>query len=134
MIGKSPLDKSGAGQKAGSLLEVLLNQITLSYRVPMPRVSPVKYSIGEYLQALNREIREDKIKVDIQGTGKVSTPLSQYLDPIENTAWIRNVVDHGNIELNAMLPEGDVKQFGDLVLKLNDEFCCNIPEHKKQLC
>lgn len=135
MVGRSPLDKIGAGGKAGHLLEVLLHQLALSFKVPMPLKAPPKYVLSEYFQSFSRDWRENRVKLDLPGpTGTVSTPLASFLDPIEKTAWVRNIVDHGNFELNSMLPENDVRNFAVLVLKLHDEFCENIPPRKRVAC
>ena len=135
MMAKAPLDKDGVGNKAGNILGVLLNQIALSYRVLMPRVSPIKYTYSDFFQAFNRDVRDHKIIVDIQTpSGIVSASLAHFLDPIENHAWIRNIVAHGDMEKNSMLSDSDVKEFASLVIGLNDEFCNSIPVHKRCLC
>ncbi len=127
MIGSTPLDKRSVGMKAGVLLETLLKQIALSFSVPMPLRNPPRYDLSEYLKALNSEWRHKNIAAN-------GSSLATFLDPIENSYWVRNVLAHGNTELAMQLPDADVKVFAELVLKMNDEFNEQISSKKRQPC
>ncbi len=127
MLVTTPFDKQSVGMKAGFLLETLLKQIGLSFSVWMPLRTPQRYTLAEFLQALDSDWRNTRIIVK-------GVALAAHLDLIESTAWVRNVLAHGNSELALQLPDADVRNFAGLVLKFNDEFCEEIPSRKRQPC
>ena len=136
------MDRQSVAGMAGVILEAVLDRLCLQYRRPVPRTADMKWTLGEYLDAIKEKHLNKLFLEYAPPEGKeaptkpkpvdAAKPLLEETGPMRE---IRNKVgSHFNLD-GAEIADKDVKRFGECVRDLADSLCCpwcqSIPEKRE---
>jgi energy-coupling factor transporter ATP-binding protein EcfA2 len=130
LLAAEPIDRQGVASKAGVLLEAALREICLLYRCKLPLDAEGRYSLGDYLAGLDSKLRGAMKCVSVKqasaGTAEseTTTALKPYLETIESTTLVRNLIGaHFNSD-GMNLVDNEVKEFAEATIALLDVLVC----------
>ena len=131
-IAAAPFDRQVSAQKAGILLEAILDYLALQYRCRVPRSHDGNYTLGELLDSTESLFKKLEIhRPDLDVLGQPKNPV-QYIpssgsaitNQIRSLGFLRNQVGaHFNVA-GAAVPDADIQQFADLTVKLAEVLSC----------
>ncbi len=118
-------DRQTVANKAGVLLEGLIDHIALRYNCRLPRKAEPDYTLGELLSSVESKLKKaltvQKIQIDRTVT---SAPLDPILEEIKSLSWIRNEVGcHFRLDNNTS--DTEVKHFGEITISLAKLLICD---------
>lgn len=131
-IAAAPFDRQVTAQKAGILLEAILDYLALQYRCRVPRTHDGNFTLGELLDGTETLFKKLEIhRPDLDATGKSKNPpqysaanVSVIAGQIRGMNFVRNQVGaHFNMA-GATVSDADVQQFADLTVKLAEALSC----------
>lgn len=112
--------------KAGIFLEMILDYLTLLYRVSVPRKPSPDYTLGELLDAFPSKKRGllRVVHLDSQGNSTREKEIGPILNDLNRFTWIRNQVGcHFNLP-GQEISDRDVRQFAEKVVELGEAVIC----------
>lgn len=123
LLAETPPDPQLVCAKAGVVLEAALDFITQLYECRMPRKQDNRYTIGDYLPAIDKKLktalRVEVASNDGQGTiSYTSISLTPIIDELMRIAQARNIFGAHFNELSFALLDSDAIGFGEQVLQL----------------
>lgn len=126
-------DRQSIASKSGVLLENLLDFLSDVYEYNLPKRTSQKYTLGEYLDALQPKYLKDiyvvqKLKGLDEDGNEVYTETTIALQPtveeIKKLAFIRNEVGaHFNLDQNVL--DSEIETLGNKTLELAKMLICN---------
>lgn len=131
-IKSMPFDRQVAAQKAGILLEAILDYLALQYRCRVPRTPDNSYTLNELMDgtaSLFKFLEVERPVID--GAGLLVSPL-QYeksgvtaiLASLRASAFVRNQVGaHYNVA-GTVISDADVAEFSSLAVQLAEALSC----------
>ncbi len=130
LLRKEPIDRQTVASKSGVLLEAALREICLLYRCKLPLDAEGKHTLSEYLAGPDSRLKAVMKCIAVaQGStagtsSTTATCLKQYLDAIDATSIVRNLVGaHFNPE-GMNLTDDEVRQFATATVALLDALVC----------
>lgn len=119
------LDRQVVCGKAGYLLESVLDQLTILYRVKMPRNEKNAYTLQELIDGAGKTVGAISIeKVDGLGNHTTQT-LVDVWDQMIGLRNLRNMIgahyNAGGVEYS----DQEVRQFGELTLQILERLTCS---------
>jgi hypothetical protein len=121
---EEPIDRQAIASKTGILLEALLDELSLKYQTKLPRKPTIEYTLGEYLDSLNKTSRN--LSVSLVGESETrQEPLTELFKSICNFSWIRNEVGCHFKLSGADIPDNEVIEFGKLTIKFAESLICS---------
>lgn len=130
LLAEEPIDRQAVASKAGVLLEAALREICILYRCKLPLDIEGRHTLGDYLAGLDSKLRTSmKCVSTIQATtetqpSEVTTALKQYLDAIEATTIVRNLVGAHFNSHGMNLVNSEVEEFAEATIALLDVLVC----------
>lgn len=113
---------------SGILLERFFDNLTLRYKLKLPRKQTEGYTIGEFLSAFDKKI-VNFMKVERLDETNVVTEtilIEPLLDILRKLTWIRNQIgSHFNV-VGEEVSDSDVRNFGQSTLMLAKALVCPI--------
>lgn len=128
----APFDRQVTAQKAGILLEAILDYLALQYRCRVPRTHDGNYTLGELLDGTESLLKKLQIhRPDLENTDQFKNPTkyvtsssADILNQIRSLNFLRNQVGaHFNVAGSAV-SDADVQLFADLTVKLAEALSC----------
>ncbi len=118
-------DRQIVANKAGILLEGLIDHIALRYNCRLPRKAEPDYTLGELLSSVESKLKKALTVQKIQTDGTFTpSPLELILEEIKSLSWIRNEVGcHFRLDNNTS--DTEVKHFGEITISLAKSLICN---------
>lgn len=118
-------DRQTVANKAGVLLEGLIDHIALRYNCRIPRKAEPDYTLGELLSSIESKLRKALTVQKKQTDGSVTlSPLEPILEEIKTLSWIRNEVGcHFRLDNNTS--DTEVKHFGEITIELAKALICH---------
>jgi hypothetical protein len=114
-------DRQIVASKAGVVLEQLLDELALVYRLKLPRMEEAQYTLYELLNATGKPM--NAVLVTHASDATPVSPLSAF-KVIEKMEFIRNQVGaHFNL-IGLDVSDRDVEAFGRRTIELADVLCC----------
>lgn len=123
LLAENPPDPQLVCAKAGVVLEAALDFITQLYECHMPRKQDYRYTIGDYLPAIDKKLKT-ALRVEVASNddkGAVSYTsinLSPIIDELMRIAQARNIFGAHFNELSFVMLDSDALDFGKQVLHL----------------
>ena len=124
LLAASSPDPQLISAKAGVILEVALDFLTLLYQCSIPRKPGDSYSLGDLLSNIDKKLRASlRVEVltgaDAAGTSTYSNhPIAPFLEELTRIAQVRNVMGCHFNKLSFDLHDTDAINFGQQVLGL----------------
>jgi hypothetical protein len=128
----APFDRQVTASRAGILLEVILDYVSLQYRCRVARSHDGDHTLGELLDGTDSLFKKIEIyRPELDGSGQACAP-PKYLKSgpavvfaqIRNLAFLRNQIGaHFNVA-GTTISDADVKEFADLTVKLAEAVSC----------
>lgn len=125
-------DRQAIASKSGVLLENLLDFLSDIYEYTLPKRRNLKYTLGEYLDALKKDYLKDLRVVSVikkqnaeKGYEEIEqeTALCDIVNQIKGLAFIRNQVGaHFNLDVG--VSDSEVEKFGRKTLKFAKLLIC----------
>ena len=126
-------DRQSIANKAGTLLENMLENLALRYGRPLPYRARREYALRELLDCfsakLSAALRVEHFSRDASGKVDTATPVQTHalqplLEALKKLTAVRNQVgSHFNFD-GSMISDTDVRNFGEAVLALADCLIC----------
>lgn len=118
-------DRQTSAQRAGILLESILNTLSIKYGTKVPNKRPPDYTLGELLSSLSKLFRHIKVeRFDAEGNLAEEIELKEKFDAVFSLAWIRNKVGaHFNFD-GQEVSDAEVMEFGLSTLDLAKTLIC----------
>jgi wobble nucleotide-excising tRNase len=118
-------DRQIVANKAGVLLEGLIDHIALRYNCRLPRKAEPDYTLGELLSSIESKLKK-ALSVHKRQTDGTFIPLSlePILEEIKSLSWIRNEVGC-HLRLDNNTSDTEVELFGEITVKLAKVLICN---------
>jgi len=113
------LNRDTVASQSGKLLEVILRQLAVLYRRPVPFAEPTEPTLGELFNAWSLREARRVIVERADGSAFVQAgTLGDVLDRLRGLTYIRNLVGaHVNTEADEV-PDREVEAYGRCVLEL----------------
>jgi len=131
-LAAAPFDRQSTAQKAGILLENVLDSLVLQYRRPVPRTVDNAYTLGELLDSASSLVgRLELRRVNRDDTGNPTNPAEfnaiqsiGHFTRIRECAFLRNQVG-AHYNLTGMNhSDGDIMEFAQLALHFVTAVTC----------
>lgn len=118
-------DRQTVANKAGVLLEGLIDHIALRYNCRLPRKAEPDYTLGELLNSVESKLKKTLTVQKRQTDGTFTPlPLEPILEEIKALSWIRNEVGcHFRLDNNTS--DTEVKHFGEITISLAMALICD---------
>lgn len=118
-------DRQTVANKAGVLLEGLIDHIALRYNCRLPRKAEPDYTLGELLSSVESKLKKTLTVQKRQTDGTFTPlPLETILEEIKALSWIRNEVGcHFRLDNNTS--DIEVKHFGEITISLAMALICD---------
>lgn len=118
-------ERNIVANKAGILLEGLIDYIALRYNCRLPRRAEPDYTLGELLISVESKLKKALSVQKKQTDGTfIPTPLEPILDEIKALSWIRNEVGC-HLRLDNNTSDTEVKHFGEITISLAKSLICD---------
>ena len=123
LLAESPPDPQLVCAKAGVVLEAALDFITQLYECHMPRKQDNRYTIGDYLPAIDWKLKT-ALRVEVASNDDkgiisyTSISLTPIIDELMRIAQARNIFGAHFNELSFTMLDSDAIGFGEKVLQL----------------
>ena len=119
-------DRQIVASKGGILLELMLDHLSLLYRVRLPRKAAQDYTLGELLDGFSRKDRVLLRVEHMDSVGEVASSaiLGPTLDILAGMAWVRNQVGCHFSGPGQDISDTDVRAFGEKVVELGKALAC----------
>ena len=133
---KTPFDRQNAGSKSGIFLESLFDDLTLLYKLPVPRKPEPIYTLGELMNCFSKKFIQ---KIEIKKNNNEPIQLSSIMDELFQMAEpIRNQVGcHWN-NIGQDVSDHQIMDFLDRTIEFGKMLICNrcgmLPKKKKSDC
>jgi energy-coupling factor transporter ATP-binding protein EcfA2 len=132
LLNTKPVDPQAICSKAGVILEAALDYLTQKYECSLPRRAKPNYTIGDFLQAIDKKLRE-ALKIEIRGkladgtqSTTASVELKVFLDELQRIAQVRNVFGAHFNEISFEMLDSDTVGFANQVVLLIDALTCPV--------
>jgi len=124
---KDDFDRQVVASKAGVVLESILDFLTLTYHLKVRRNHRYEYSWGELADSFDRKISAElkTIRMDTDGIRKEALLAPLIIDATK-FPFVRNCVGCHNSPLGEEMPDNEVLEYGDAVIKLADALVCPV--------
>lgn len=120
-IGADDFDRQAIASKAGILLEQVLDELALRYRLSLPRLENPEYVLSDLLSCTKKLMKV--LKVQHPGAPEPASPLAAYT-AIDQLSFIRNQVGaHFNL-IGMDVSDREVEAFGRSTVELVDVLTC----------
>ena len=122
----SPIDRQAIASKAGIQLENLLDFLTLNYRCKLPRQADPNYTLGTLWSGVSSKLAK-QLKTrnrPLGGGDKVNTELKPIMDELMEKTWIRNSEGCHFRVVPSEVPDTEIEEFGNKVVKLSKLIVC----------
>lgn len=118
-------ERNIVANKAGILLEGLIDHIALRYNCRLPRRAEPDYALGELLISVEGKLKKALSVQKRQTDGTFTpSPLEPVLEEIKALSWIRNEVGcHFRLDNNTS--DTEVKHFGEITISLAKSLICD---------
>jgi ABC-type cobalamin/Fe3+-siderophores transport system ATPase subunit len=132
-------DRQISAQRAGILLESLLNTLSIKYGTKVPNKRPPDYTLGELLSSLSKLSKLIKVeRYDEEGNYVEAIEFKEKYEAVFGLVWIRNKVGaHFNFD-GLEVSDTQVLQFGKATLDLAKTLICphsgSVPHKNNGTC
>jgi energy-coupling factor transporter ATP-binding protein EcfA2 len=132
-------DRQISAQRAGILLESILNALSIKYGTKVPNKRPPDYTLGELLSSLSKFSKHIRVeRFDAEGNLTEEIEIKEKFDAVFGLAWIRNKVGaHFNFD-GQEVSDAEVMEFGTSTLDLAKTLICphsgSIPHKSNGTC
>ena len=118
-------DRQISAQRAGILLESLLNTLSVKYGTKVPNKRPPDYTLGELLSSLTKLSKHIKVeRYDKDGNLTDEIGFETKFKTVASLFWIRNKVGaHFNFD-GLEVSDTEVMEFGTSTLELANTLIC----------
>jgi len=118
-------DRQVSAQRAGILLESILNTLSTKYGTKVPNKRPPDYTLGELLSSLKKLSKIIKVeRFDTEGNLTEEISLEDKFNAVDQMFWIRNKVGaHFNFD-GLEVSDHEVMDFGTSTLELVKTIVC----------
>ncbi|GLR68700.1 hypothetical protein GCM10010909_33820 [Acidocella aquatica] len=132
LLSANPVDPQAICSKAGVILEAALDYLTQKYECSLPRRTNSTYTIGDFLQAIDKKLRE-ALKVEIRDKPEngnqptaVTVELKACLDELQRIFQARNAFGAHFKSISFEMLDSDAIGFSSQVVALIDALTCPV--------
>lgn len=119
-------DRQITSMKSGILLESLLDNLTWIYDCKLRRKANIVPTIQDLFSGINKELKNALITEAIQDDKSIiKLEIKGILAELESTNMVRNTVGAHYNEIGIELPDSEVKNFGNAIIKLYEALICH---------
>ncbi len=123
LYSKESFDRQAVAAKAGVVLECLLDHLTLIYKCKLPRKPQSSYTIGDFINAIDKKLRS-ALEVKNEKEDQ-SVELTKFLSELSSMNNIRNKVGSHFTALGSNFLESDIKKMVDNTIGLAEALICD---------
>jgi len=115
-------DRQAIASKAGIILEQMLDELALLYRLSLPRSEEAEYTLSDLLGSSRKLMKV--LRVTQANSGEAMSPVPAF-EAIDKMSFIRNQVGaHFNL-IGLDVSDQEVEAFGQRTVELTDILCCS---------